>query len=168
MLLGCLNCGNKISDKADYCPKCGNKLEWIPIPKPICEECNTENEYDATVCYSCLRSLVAEKPKSKHVLTFVKKLPWKWSRWIFGIPAFLILLFVLEIWADEDFYAYTKNLSAAEMALKSGDLCTARHYFIMAAKAAEKSKDYDGLAADARDKAYDIKKRIAKQKIICP
>lgn len=65
-LIICSNCGKEVSDKAEFCPKCGarvvalnsegeieeNNIEKV-IQKKLCEECGAELEAEEKVCHEC-------------------------------------------------------------------------------------------------------------------
>ncbi|MGN1144320.1 MAG: zinc ribbon domain-containing protein [Anaerovoracaceae bacterium] len=53
-LIECKYCGQKISDKAEQCPHCGEKVEAAVITEAsVCEECGAELEEGAAVCPVC-------------------------------------------------------------------------------------------------------------------
>lgn len=62
MLIDCLECGSKISDRASRCPKCGGGVR-IPIGKIKCEECGKQYEHDSTECDGCGCPTNANKPQ---------------------------------------------------------------------------------------------------------
>lgn len=50
-LIYCVDCGNKISDKAKQCPKCGCPIE--ESIKLYCDECGNEVHKNDKACLSC-------------------------------------------------------------------------------------------------------------------
>jgi uncharacterized membrane protein YvbJ len=57
-LVSCTECGNKISEKAQSCPKCGAPNEVI-----ICAECTTEVNRDSKTCPNCGIDLVLQEQR---------------------------------------------------------------------------------------------------------
>ena len=56
MALGtCLNCGQKLSDKAVKCPHCGSiNKNYINYVKPKkCKECGAQIPDGASICFDC-------------------------------------------------------------------------------------------------------------------
>ncbi|MEX1307093.1 MAG: zinc ribbon domain-containing protein, partial [Eubacteriales bacterium] len=69
----CQNCGAESKVGADFCGKCGAKLEKPEMPEPepsaagiVCPECSVENTADAAFCAGCGAKLsVEEAPAAK-------------------------------------------------------------------------------------------------------
>lgn len=45
----CVNCGNRIKDDFEFCPKCGTKV----IRELVCQKCGTVNDPDSLFCKKC-------------------------------------------------------------------------------------------------------------------
>jgi ribosomal protein L40E len=121
-LIHCLECGNEVSDKAEFCPKCGapvktenseilnedeKKIEEVLQHKKRCEECGAELEAEETVCHEC-GCPVSEKTDSEEALKenisedvsgteeLVEKPKNKFIRWgiIGALSIFIVFLIV--------------------------------------------------------------------------
>lgn len=121
-LIHCLECGNEVSDKAEFCPKCGapvktenseilnedeKKIEEVLQHKKRCEECGAELEAEETVCHEC-GCPVSEKTDSEEALKgnisedvsgteeLVEKPKNKFIRWgIIGILGIFIVFLIV-------------------------------------------------------------------------
>lgn len=57
-LIKCVECGNDVSDKAAYCPKCGKEVKPISdnkseVANNVCKECGQEIDVATGVCLNC-------------------------------------------------------------------------------------------------------------------
>ena len=57
-LIKCTECGNDVSDKAAYCPKCGKEVNLIidsktEVTNKVCKECGQEIDLTTGVCLNC-------------------------------------------------------------------------------------------------------------------
>lgn len=70
-LIKCVECGNDVSDKAAYCPKCGKEVNpisdnKIETPNNVCKECGQEVDLTTGICLNCgFDALKVEQKKRK-------------------------------------------------------------------------------------------------------
>ena len=90
-LIKCTECKNEISDKANYCPKCGKEINVL-AEKRLCKEFGQKIESATGVCTNCGYDLEKIRKKKKKIL---------FSVGIFFVVVTLIIGFFLFINANK-------------------------------------------------------------------
>lgn len=78
-LIKCVECGNDVSDKAAYCPKCGKAVNSISENKGektnnLCKECGQEIDLVTGICLNCgfdLKKVEKKKRDSKKKISIM-------------------------------------------------------------------------------------------------
>lgn len=78
-LIKCVECGNDVSDKAAYCPKCGKAVNSISENKGektnnVCKECGQEIDLVTGICLNCgfdLKKVEKKKRDSKKKISIM-------------------------------------------------------------------------------------------------
>lgn len=166
MLIDCIECGNKISDKAALCINCGAEV-CISSKKLECKDCGIENDYESGVCGNCGCPLALEKKYNKEIKIWIKKLLKGTLGWLFlTILAFATYIVVDFLGVGSGARGY-KQWHTADRYVERGDLCLARTFYGIAEREFKKSESTTAEASLMNAKWLGVSVLIAEQDLKC-